>query len=197
MGMNPKLLELIKSSNNMITSSQAEENGFSRALLSWYVKKGFLERGQRGVYVLPDSIYDDMYAMMLRSDSIIFSHETALFLNGLSDRTPFIHSLTIPSTTKISNTLKDECTLYYIKPELHQIGLITIETTLGNTVRCYNAERTICDLLRSRSRLDEETVLNAVKNYASSKDKDLHRLDVYASKFGVKTVLKYYMEVLL
>lgn len=197
MKINPIILETIKNNNNMITTAQVIELGFTRALLSWYVKEGVLERGRRGVYILSDSIHDDMYTLMLRSDKIIFSHETALFLNGLSERTPFTHSVTIPSNTKLSSLLQDECVCYYIKPDLHQIGVVVRKTTLGNEVRCYNAERTICDLLRSRNRLDEETVISAVKNYAASTDKDLNRLAVYASMFKIDKELKRYMEVLL
>ena len=64
-------------------------------------------------------------------------------------------------------------------------------------MRCYNEERTICDMLRSRSRLDEETVISAVKNYAAYKEKDLNLLAVYAKQFRVSKELKRYMEVLL
>lgn len=197
MEINPTILETIKNNNNMITTAQAVELGFTRALLSWYVKEGVLERGRRGVYILSDSIHDDMYTLMLRSDKIIFSHDTALFLNGLSERTPFLHSVTIPSNTKLSNLLRAECVCYYIKPELHQVGVIKKKNTLGNEVRCYNAERTICDLIRSRNRLDQETVISAIKNYAVSSDKDLNLLAAYASQFGVDKILKKYMEILL
>lgn len=197
MEMNSIILEEIKKNNNMITTAQAVELGFSRYLLSKYEKEGLLERERQGVYILPDSVHDDMYTLMLRSRKIIFSHDTALFLNGLSERTPFVHSVTIPNNTRVSKVIREECTCYYIKPELHQIGAITRKTTLGNVVRCYNAERTICDLLRSRNRLDEETVISAIKNYAASSDKDLNLLAVYASQFGVDRKLKRYMEVLL
>ena len=197
MEINSIILEEIKKNNNMITTAQAVELGFSRYLLSKYEKEGLLERERQGVYILPDSVHDDMYTLMLRSRKIIFSHDTALFLNGLSERTPFVHSVTIPNNTRVSKVVREECTCYYIKPELHQIGAITRKTTLGNVVRCYNAERTICDLLRSRNRLDEETVISAIKNYAASSDKDLNLLAVYASQFGVDRELKRYMEVLL
>lgn len=197
MEINSIILEEIKKNNNMITTAQAVELGFSRYLLSKYEKEGLLERERQGVYILPDSVHDDMYTLMLRSRKIIFSHDTALFLNGLSERTPFVHSVTIPNNTRVSKVIREECTCYYIKPELHQIGAITRKTTLGNVVRCYNAERTICDLLRSRNRLDEETVISAIKNYAASSDKDLNLLAVYASQFGVDRELKRYMEVLL
>lgn len=38
--INPIILETIKNNNNMITTAQVIELGFTRALLSWYVKEG-------------------------------------------------------------------------------------------------------------------------------------------------------------
>lgn len=197
MKINNLIYEEFKCNNNMITTAGAEKIGVSRALLAGYVKNGLLERVRHGVYILPNAVHDDMYTLMLRSEKIIFSHDTALFLNGLSDRTPFAHSVTIPSNSSLPNSLKGECTCYYIKPELHEIGLITKKTTFGNKVRCYNPERTVCDILRSRNRLDKETVIGAVKGYAASDEKDLNLLSAYAKKFKVSADLKKYLEVLL
>lgn len=197
MKINQAIMEAIKQNNNSITTAQVVDLGFSRAVLSKYVKAGLLERGRQGVYILPDSVHDDMYTLMLRSDKIIFSHETALFLNGLSERTPFEHSVTIPSNCVLSNVLMDECKCFYIKPELFELGVVKKKTTFGNEVRCYDAERTICDLLRSRNRMDDETVIGAIKKYAAYQEKDLNRLAVYAEKFRVSKILKQYMEVLL
>ncbi|MGN0340932.1 MAG: hypothetical protein ACI4D0_10620 [Lachnospira sp.] len=157
MDMNPKVLEFMKNNNNIIITSQMTQLGFTRSLLSLYVKEGLLERGRHGIYILPDSVHDDMYTLMMCSEKIIFSHDTALFLNHLSDRTPFIHSVTIPSNTKLSKQMQEECICYYIKPELHKLGVVSLKTTFGNDVRSYNAERTICDILRSRNKMDEET----------------------------------------
>jgi len=197
MTINSEILEVLKTNNNMVTTSQVVEKGYSRALLTKYVKAGLLERYRQGVYMLPEAVHDDMYTLMLRSKNIIFSHETALFLNGFSERTPFIHSITIPSDKVLPASLKEECICHYIKPELHKVGMIWKKTTFGNEVRCYDAERTICDLLRSRNRCDEETVLSAVKNYVEYKERDLNRLANYAEQFRVRKVLKQYMEVLL
>lgn len=197
MEINKVIMNEIKQNNNMIMTAQVVELGFSRALLSKYVRAGLLERGRQGVYILPDSVHDDMYTMMLRTDKIIFSHDTALFLNGLSERTPFEHAVTIPSNSVLSEILMEECNCYYIKPELYELGVVKRKTTFGNEVRCYNAERTICDLLRSRNRMDDETVISAIKNYAAYRDKDLNRLAAYAEKLRVSKILKQYMEVLL
>ena len=197
MEINPIILEAMKNNNNMITTSQAVKLGFSRALLSWYVKEGVLERERQGVYVLSDTVYDDMYAFMLHSEKIVFSHDTALFLNDLSERTPFVYTVTIPSNTRLSPGIRDECICYYIKPELYELGITDRKTTFGNRVRCYNAERTVCDLLRSRDRLDEETVISGIKKYAASTEKNLKLLAEYAPQFGVSKILRRYLEVLL
>ena len=158
MNLNPEIYSAIKANNNIITTADVLSMGFSRMLLSKYVKEGLLERCRQGVYTLPDETQDDMYTLMLSSKKIIFSHDTALFLNGLSDRTPFTHSVTIPSNSCLPNAIIGECNCYYVKPELHQLGVIDMNTTFGNIVRCYDAERTVCDLLRSRSRIDIRAV---------------------------------------
>jgi predicted transcriptional regulator of viral defense system len=197
MNINSEILQEMKKNNNVITTSQVLQLGYSKALLTKYVKAGLLERSGHGVYILPNTVIDDMYALMLRSTKIIFSHDTALFLNGLSERTPFRHSVIIPSDSALPASIKDECCCFYIKPELHKLGMIEKKTTFGNTVRCYNLERTICDFLRSRTRCDEETVISAVKNYSSFREKNLNLLSDYAKCLQVEKMLKRYMEVLL
>ena len=197
MNINSEILQQMKKNNNVITTSQVMQLGYSKALLTKYVKAGLLERSRHGVYSLPDAVNDDMYVLMLRSSKIIFSHDTALFLNGLSERTPFRHTVTIPSDSALPASIKGECNCFYIKPELHRLGMIEKKTTFGNNVRCYNMERTICDFLRSRNRCDEETLISAVKNYAVSKDKNLSVLSEYAKRLRVEKSLKHYLEVLL
>jgi len=67
----------------------------------------------------------------------------------------------------------------------------------GNIVPCYNAERTICDLLRNRNKTEREFLMCALKNYFSSKNKDLNRLYKYSKIFRVEKIVRLYAEVLL
>lgn len=187
----------MKENNYILSTEQLTDLGISKMTLTNYVRNGRLVRCGHGFYTVPDSIEDDMYLLMLRSKHIIFSHETALFLNGLSERTPFIHAVTIPSTAAIPSTIKEQCKCYYMKPEFHKMGLTEKKTTFGNKVRCYDPERTICDILRSRNRVDEETVIAAIKNYGDFKNKNLQKLAEYAEKLRVSKQVKGYMEILL
>lgn len=197
MNINPTILDEIKKNNNMITTSQVLALGFSKQILTNYVKAGILERSRQGVYILPNTVPDDMYTLMLRSEKIVFSHDTALFLNGLSEKIPFMHTVTIPSNMALPNSLKGECTCFYVKPKLHRIGIIEKPTAFGNIVRCYDIERTICDFLRCRNRCNEETIISALKNYATYEKKDLNRLAVYSKQFKVDKEMKKYLQVLL
>ena len=195
--MNTGLREAIQNYGGMISTKQVLELGISKQALTNYVRAGKIERVGSGLYMLPDTIEDDMYALSLHSKWIIFSHDTALFLNQLAERTPFTHSITIPSNASVPKSLKHQCRCHYIKPELHQLGVIKRKTTLGYDVPCYNPERTICDLIRSRSQYSVELVADAVKAYVNSSKKDLNLLSEYAEQFHIMKALKPYLEVLL
>ena len=63
--INPIILEALSNNNNMVTTSQGLELGFSKQTLIKYVKAGLLERVRHGGYILPDAVHDDMYTLML------------------------------------------------------------------------------------------------------------------------------------
>lgn len=197
MELNKEIAAALKAGNSIISSKQVQDLGFSKSLLSMYVNEGLLVRIRHGFYSLPDAIEDDMYTISLSSPKIVFSHQSALYLNGISDRTPFEHVITMPSNARIPSSLKGKCVCHYIKPELYALGLEERKTVFGNTVKCYNAERTICDLVRNRSKIDEETFLAGIKNYAQSQNKKLNLLGSYADTFHVLSKVRDFLGVLV
>ena len=192
-----KLENIAKMNGGIITTSKAAEAGISRALLCKLNNENKIQRIARGQYIFEDDIQDELFSIGLRSDKIIFSHETALYLHGISDRTPFEHTVTVPADNIPSAILQDECKMYYIKPELHVLGRTLTKTPFGNEVSCYDLERTICDIVRSRNKVGTETFLAALKAYAARSDKDLNRLYSYAKQLRVSGILRKYLEVLL
>lgn len=197
MNLNERIKERIDGQNGILTAADVVSMGFSRNLLSVYVRNGLLVRVKQGLYSLPESVEDDMYTLAAGYPRLVFSHESALFLNGLSDRTPFTHSVTIPKNTSLSATQRGKCICHYVKLELYDMGIITCRTVFGNEVRCYNAERTICDLVKARNNTDVETLNSAMKNYAASKNKNIALLGSYASTMKVLREIQMYMGVLL
>jgi predicted transcriptional regulator of viral defense system len=70
---------LLQENGGIISTADVIKAGISRMTVSQFVKDGRLERIAHGRYIQPDSFPDELYIMQMRSENIIFSHETALF----------------------------------------------------------------------------------------------------------------------
>jgi predicted transcriptional regulator of viral defense system len=187
---------LLNENNGVFDTSQAIQAGISKPTLGQLVKSGVLERIAHGKYAGMDTFPDELYIKQQRSDKIIFSHETALFLHDMAERTPILHSLTVPSDRKLSPALADGCKVYYVKPELHDMGICSLPSKMGHEVTVYDIERTICDVLRSRNRMSSQTVAEAMKDYAARENINWNLLSEYARIFKVTKLMRQYLEVL-
>ena len=192
-----ELESIAKLHGGIVETKIAAERGISKAMLCKLCKEGKIYRIVKGQYVLPDDMQDELLSISKRSENVIFSHETALFLHGISDRLPLEHTVTAPSDCIPSAAIKAECKVYYIKPELFRLGKTMLKTPAGNEVPVYDLERTVCDVIRSRNKLGTETFWAALKLYAATPKKDLNKLGSYAKKFRVPNILQQYLEVLL
>jgi predicted transcriptional regulator of viral defense system len=192
-----KLDQLIQKQHGTVLSSDLDLYEIPRVYLQMMVAEGKLERVDRGVYVSIDAIEDEMFSMQTKYPKLVFSHETALYLHGLTDRTPFMYSASVPSGYKVVESVAERFKIYYIKKDLHELGVETVQSSHGNPVKTYNIERTICDLIRSRNRIDGQILNEALKRFVKLKSADLSILMDYARKLKIDTVLKHYLEVLL
>lgn len=191
------ILELMKKSNGIIESKEAAELGIDNKLLQRLNQAEKIERVGRGIYIDANYMEDEYFVTQYRCKKGIYSHETALFLHDLSDRTPFQLMLTIPSgyNTRLLKE-KDKYKFFYIKNELHSIGKINLRSPYGNEIFVYNKERTICDCLRRKDKLDTDLVITAVKRYMNEPGADFARLLEYAELFNIRELVRQYMEVL-
>jgi predicted transcriptional regulator of viral defense system len=138
-----------------------------------------------------------MYRLQAKYTSAIFSHDSALFLHDLTDRDPLQYSVTVPAGYNSQNIKDIGVKVFSVKKKLYDLGLTISKTMFGREIKCYNMERTICDILRSRKQLDIAIVTDAIKRYSKRKDKNLPQLMRYAESFRVTKILRSYMEVLL
>lgn len=192
-----KLNKLIKKQHGTVLSSDMDLYEIPRTYLQMMVAEGKLERVDRGIYVSTDAIGDELFAMQSKYPKLIYSHETALYLHDLSDRTPFENSVTVPSGYKVVTSVSNRFKIYYIKKELHDLGVITMSSSHGNLIKVYDIERTICDLVRSRSRIDVQIFNDALKRFVKMTAADYSILLDYARKMKIESVLNRYMEMLI
>lgn len=183
--------------DGVITFAQAAEAGIPKDAFYRYVKEKGLKKQGRGIYLSKDAFPDEFALLQARFPKVIFSHDTALFLHGMSEREPIPLSVSVESGYN-SPSLKDQgVRIYYVKPEWHGIGVSDLKTPDGNLIRAYDKERTICDMIRRRTNTDVTEFNYALKSYISSKDKDLARLSEYARAMNMESRIWDAMGVLL
>ena len=187
----------MKEHGGTIQTFQVLEAGISKPVFYAYAKEKGLEQAAHGIYVSPDTWTDAMYLLHLRCGQAVFSHETALLFHDLTDREPLRYSVTVKTGYNPSRLREDGVQVYTVKKELHEVGMTTGQTPFGHTVPVYDMERTICDLIRSRSRIEIQVFQSALKQYARRRDKNLRTLMQYAAMFHVEKMLRQYLEVLL
>lgn len=191
------IIEIAKKNNGTVTSAMVSALGFSRGHLTHLIDSGKLERTGRGVYVLPDVFEDEIYTMQCRFKRGVFSGETALFLWDLTDRTPNRYSMTFPYSYNPSSAKAQNIKCTVCIKGLFEIGMTEIKTPGQNTVKVYNRERTLCDLLRKGASIEIQLVTDAFKRYVQLPDKNIARLSEYSKTFKVNEKVRSYLEVLL
>lgn len=189
--------QMLTMQDGMLRTSQVIAAGISKPMFYDYVRSRDLERAAHGIYISKDSWVDSMYLLHLRFEQAVFSHETALFFHDLTDREPMEYTVTAKTGCNPTKMKAEGIQVFTIKSELHGVGITTAQTPFGHTVPVYDMERTVCDLLRSRSRIEIQTFQGALKAYARRKDKNLRTLMQYAGMFRVEKILRQYLEVLL
>jgi predicted transcriptional regulator of viral defense system len=192
-----ELKNILSKHRDIVTTAEANVAGVSNEQLRLLANAGALERVAHGVYISPSAFLDRMYVAQLRRSKIIYSHETALFLHSLTDRDPVSYTVTVPTGYSATRLRGDGMNVFTVKRKLHEIGVVETETMFGNMVTAYGLERTICDCIRSRNKMDLSIVTDAMKRYAKRSDKNLNRLMEMAETFRVSKPLRSYMEVLL
>ena len=199
MAMNKQdiIFEMLEKNNGIITSAQVTEAGISRRILSELTVAGKIIHAKRGIYTLPNTWEDEMYFLQYEHSRGIFSNETALYLHGLSDRTPHMYTITVPQGYNAADLKKKNVKVKYVNYEIYDIGSVEMLSPLGNPIRVYDKERTLCDIVKGNNSCDIQLVNQAMKVYAASSDKNMAKLFEYAECLRVKKKILRYMEVLL
>ena len=189
--------DLLKKGNGYLKTADVTKMGISRENLSRYVSDNKLDRVARGIYASSDTWDDDLYIIGLKNKRIIYSHETALYLLGLMEREPIKKTVTVNLGYNASHLTKLGIKVFTVIDEYFEIGKSETATKYGNLVTVYDMDRTICDVIRSKDKIDIQIFNYALKGYMASSNKKLPNLMKYAKILGVENKVRTYTEVML
>ena len=189
--------KLLEEKNGYIRLIDALNEGVSKYMVLNYIRRNEMEKVAPGVYISSDAWEDKLYLLQLRNRKIIFSHESALYIHNLSDREPFSPVITVGRGYNAKHLKDKSVVVHTVRPEWLELGLTQGQTFTGNTVRIYDKERCICDIIKNKNNMDIQVFQTALTTYFSDSEKNIHNLMKYADIMGISDKVRQYTEVLL
>ncbi len=190
-------LKKIIDGSGLLLTKEAISKGISKHALYRYIQENNYEQVAHGVYASPEAWEDENYILSLRCPQGVLSHDEALYHYDLVDREPLKKTITVYTGYGTARLIQAGVKVFTVKKELLNVGKVIVATSLGHKVPMYDLERTVCDLVRSRSWFEIQDYQTALKKYLKSQNKDLNKLMEYAQLFHVDRKIREYMEMML
>ncbi len=188
---------LLSERGGRITAKETSLAGIHRMFLKQLADAGQIVRVARGVYQLATTQEDELLNLQHRCPTGVFSCETALFLHSLIERAPFVWTMTFKGFYHSPSLAKNGIVVKHSSKNLYPLEIVDVRTPLGNTVRAYSVERTLCEIMTAKAAADIQTITYAIKTYVGRKEKNIPKLIQLAKPFHVEKKLRAYLEVLL
>ncbi|MCQ2975912.1 MAG: hypothetical protein MJ211_14015 [Bacteroidales bacterium] len=192
-----KILSVFQDNNYIVSAKVLKDNGFDRYQVEQYLQDEILLKVGYGLYCLKDNVPDEFSMIQSRSEKIIFSHSTALYLLGMSDRVPGVFNVTIPqgyNVTKIKRDF-DNIDFNYSKADWWSLGVSKVATPQGFEVSVYDKERSILDIIRNKSKVDYQIYIQAIKEYFSTQ-KNFRKILKYSKVMNLEDKVRMYIEMI-
>ena len=191
------ILKEMNKNNGIITAARVKELGIDKKFLTILLEQESIERVNRGLYQLKDTLTDEDYAKLYGMKNAIYSHMTALYFHNLSNRVPMLYDVTVHKRYYGALCKDKKIVIHKIDKELLELGKIKILSPQGQEINVYDVERCLCDCLKDRKTIASEYLKKAFLLYFKEIRKDTFKLMKYAKKLGIEEEMHDYLEVLL
>lgn len=182
----------------VLKTSELNDLGFSSRQIKKLMEESIITKIKHGFYELTDYIpREEVIIARLFPEPIIFL-ESALFYYGYTDRIPSSWQIAVnKNSSKLQYNIDYPLIKpYYLEPKFIEIGIDIIEIE-GVEIRVYDRDRTICDVLRYETKLEEEVFINAIKKYIKDPKKNVRNLFEYAEIFNIRNKVQTFIGVWL
>lgn len=198
MRMENTIGEIVRRNGGWIGNKTLKELGIPPVYLSRYVKKHGLIRVERGFYAEPYWPIDPYLVFQYAYPRFIYSLNSAVYLHGLADAQPNFLEVTGPKNYRpFPKAREGVFTHTDTVAECYGLGIIEVRTEFGNAVRAYDMEKTVCDLIRSKPKVDFELYSKALNGYAKSINRNVGKLMRYANAMKMQKQVRDEMELIL
>jgi len=183
---------------SFITYEQLSSQSISSRGIKKLMEEGVLYKAKRGIYEISELAESEPVMINHLLPEGVFCLRSALYFHGYTERTPQIYEIAV---NRDINKQKILSINYPVKPvytssKILGIGKITKKYDKG-VITLYDKERTICDIVRYRNKMDQEVLAKALRAYAEDPEKNIKKLLEYAQTLRIERKIREYMEILL
>jgi predicted transcriptional regulator of viral defense system len=172
------------------------ESGVSYYDLSGLLAEGAIVRLKRGIYKWADQETDELAEVARVVPDGVFCLLSAAFYYGLTTTVPATHHVAIPDDRKVVLPSYPPIRLYYWNKPSYSLGAVSAELA-GGSVKLYDLEKTVCDVIRHRNKIGFEVLKEILRNYLGRKDRNLNRLHTYAHQLNIFNKVDAFVKILL
>jgi predicted transcriptional regulator of viral defense system len=196
-----QFLVLLNKYHGIVIRKVFRQGGISDYNIKKLVDKYDLAELDNGIYIHPDSPVDREFILVNRYTKSTISHVTALYYHDLTDVIPYKVYVSFPKEYNLSQISKNEKRVRNLladvivvnNDEISEKEQVTVLSDNLNPIRITSKERTIADVLKPASRIEEEVKVSALKRYIADPQANVNRLRRIASKQGVGKILDDYL----
>lgn len=192
-----RLLDLAER-RGLLRTREAVEAGIPTIYLTRLVRRGQLERVDRGLYALPDRDMGEHASLAEVAKKVpdgVICLLSALNYYGLGTQIPHAVWLALPAHSSEPRVGTVALELVRMSEASFRAGVQAVEID-GVKVRIFDPSKTIADLFKFRSRVGLDVALEALREYWRSEHRDAASLHRYAEIDRVWRVLRPYAEML-
>lgn len=198
-GVSESLKAIFDRHGGLMRTAELKKEGFYYKKIRHLLAEREIEQVRRGYYQYTgeDSFSDIPTITTLFPDGVICM-ESALDYYGYTDRTPAAWHLAVDNKSTRTRFYIDYPIVkpHFIRSDRYQVGIEEAEID-GKPVKIYDRERTICDLLLHRNKVDGEVFNIAIQRYVQDPKKVEARLMKYAKLLHVEKKVREILGVWL
>jgi predicted transcriptional regulator of viral defense system len=199
-----KIIDMFLSNGGVLTTKQFNNEGITSYTINRMLDDKKITRISRGHYIYNELHLNDHEIISSLFPEAIIYLQSALLLHEYTERIPNEWIIAVSRNMKRNKYDIDyiKISAHFVEEDILKIGLTEIESYLDEekqnskiVTKIYDKDKTICDVIKHRNKIDQEVFNKAIRNYINDSSKNLNNLYTYARELNILGVVETYIGV--
>lgn len=187
---------IFEKNEDVVSMGTLLKSGINHYQINKLLEKGAILKLKHGVYKWKNDDENEWLDITRIVPYGVLCLFTACFHYELTTFVSSEYHIAIPKKSKIVLPNYPPIKLYYW--DTMGFNLCIIETIIGQTtVKMYDLEKTVCDMMRFRNKVGIDIAKEVLKNYLKRPDRNIAKLNEYARKLKISSILTQFLTALL